>query len=222
MKEDLLALYLRKFKTYLIPIVILLISFIAFLQIFLPNIQQIPELNSKIDAKRQQTMELQETYNALVVFDDQDLEQKIQTAELALPSNKVVVDLYLNIITAASKTNVNILKFILRPGTIYEKETKKSQTGASKNFPFFEGTVEYTVVSTEDFKQFARLLQESVPLMEIKEMSLQSTNGKNQLVFFYQPYMISELSKPAKIVPLTEKQQQLLDDILRREGVLDL
>lgn len=221
MKEELISLYIRKFKTYLIPIVILFISLVAFMQIFLPNIQKIPEMNSQIDQKKQENIDLEETYNALIGYDDADLEVKIADAELALPETKTVLDLYLNIISAAAKAQINITKFVLKPGVVYTKQ-KETQTAVGQTFPSFEGQVDYDSPSIESFKQFALLLQQAVPLMEIKDMDTQSGTGRNVLVFFYKPYSIAELAKPVKIRPLTEKQQQILKDIENRKDALNL
>lgn len=212
--EDLTQVYVQKLKVYILPLIIVVISIFALWQIFLPQVFAIPDTNKKIEDKRTEVEELDNSYQTITKkFNNQTLNDNLTLTEQALPPFKDISTIYTNIILAATNSDVQIKSFKLQVGNIYNKKKRLAEEQLNMGYPVMNGEFQIGASSLDKFISFNSLIHRILPISEIKKFSIQKENGTYTIVFYYKTYDPIFLAKQTKISPLSPTEQEILKKV---------
>lgn len=131
------------------------------------------EMSSKISAKKKESSELAQRVTLLSSLDQNVLDERVRILDTALPPKKDVV-LYLSSIDGLSRElNLSFGGISLAPGEVTEASGSAAKAPAtSKNgLNTLETDLEITG-SKDNIYTFLRLIEESTPLMQIKDVKV--------------------------------------------------
>lgn len=181
--KDLLLLYYQKYRTYFVPLTILVVTIFVFFNIFMPQVSSIQEKLSQLGNKADDIERLKKNLNTIQSFPTENLDSNLSTVFTALPSSKDILSIYLGVINAADKADVTISGFSLKVGTLYSKkktEVEKTTPALSASLNVNGGGASLT--------EFGKELQNTLPIAELKHMTLSQNTGTYEISFFYKSY----------------------------------
>lgn len=150
----------------------------------IPFFRNASELNSKIGSRRKEAQELTDKVTILSGIDQATLDERVTILDRALPYKKDVV-LYLSTIDGLSRElNLSFGGISLSPGEVTEASGSaevQKQTIAQLGLQSLETEIE--VQGTQDsIYSFLRLLEQSAPLMQIKDVKVNTLEGEDIFV----------------------------------------
>lgn len=195
--EALIFLYYRKYKSFIIPIAISLFTLLIFIQVFLNQLFSILDTRQKIETEKSALAELQTTLNFINSADDSVLENDLSVVNKSLPDAKDILSIYLGLMSASAKANITIDSFSFKIGNLYDKNTKAKSTSG---VPELSASIKSSSANPENLARFPDALYKSLPLSDVKQMSLSKNTSLYDLVFYYKPYDLNILAKQEKLI----------------------
>jgi len=203
--------YLNKYKRFLIPIIFILLSVFMIFLIIIPQFSQISDLNNQVSAENDKVNTLQTSLNALSSMDDHDLETKKSIATDALPTTKDVSRIFSALAAAADASQTNLGDFSLDAGPVFGSallnESKVQGT------PSLEVTVRVEGSDASNLADFAKELQKTLPLSEVKKINSTDSSANYTVGFFYKPVDLSVISKQEKVTLPSQSTDALLNQM---------
>lgn len=218
--ESILSLYYKKYKQYLIPLVIILFGvFLAWI-VGYPQIAEIANLQSKIEGKKKENIELNKSLEVLNSLSETVLEENFSTLNTSYPSKKDFLAIYLGLLKASSNTQISIKAFSAKIGRLYKY--KSATTGAeiaptpsslSGQDTQLNIEVEVDTLSARELEKFAKEITNILPLADVKIAEYSGKSGKLSLVFFFKEYDPQSYRSQVKIEDLTPAEKKILEDL---------
>lgn len=195
-------LYFR-YKSYILPVIIFVVSWIAFFQFVLPQVQMFLAQKDQIAANEQTLAVLSQNYNTVVSFNDTSLQQLLDTANQALPPTKDFAGILTAISNAAGIAGVTVNDYSFNVGAL---------SGTTLVTPGIEQTI--TIDLTIDgnlaqAKEFIQALSGQLPLSQVTSLTQESTDATAISANFYYnplPKFIVNGTTPLPIISTTQKQ----------------
>ncbi|MBI4092145.1 MAG: hypothetical protein HY427_03015 [Candidatus Levybacteria bacterium] len=211
MKRELFQIY-TKYKKQILPLTLILLSlFIAF-RVILPQFSSISQTNAAIESKRQELETLSNSIKVLETASDDAVSEDLTISTDALPTSKDVTKIFGALSSAASTSNTELNEFSLKIGGVFGKEVSPADTSAI-GVPQVSVVAKVSSSDTSNLIQFAKRLDTTLPLSEIKQIDAVGNLGTFEINFYYKPIDLNLVSKKDKVVPLTQADRNLLNQL---------
>lgn len=203
--ETLRIIYSR-YKKHIIyggTIAICLFFFIFFT---IPKTLELSELNKERTVEIKKLQVLNGNLFLLRTLNDNDLDQKLQTASRALPSSKDFEGILNAISLASNKSGASLNDYSFVVG-----ELSKS-SDANSGFPSVKLTLSLRASSSQIIA-FLKNLSETVPLSEVTNISQKKDSVAITALFYYKSVDTNSLSSEARLSGISPKHLTLIDTI---------
>src|SRR3990167_1321002 len=211
MKQKLSQIY-TKYKNQILQAFFVFLSLFIVFRVILPQISVISEAGHTIEAKREELETLTNSIRVIENTNDDAISQDLAISTDALPTSKDIVKIFSALTSAARASNTELREFSLVVGRVFGKTDLDSQSSAI-------GVPELSVVAREvspdasDLIQFAQKLNQTLPLAEIKKIDAGNNLGTFNINFYYKPLDLSLISKNDKVLPLSQADRNLLNQL---------
>lgn len=195
----------NKNKSYIFPVVVILISLILFVQFVIPQFgalqaakKEANELSLKIEA-------LKANLEILSNIDENILDSQFRIVTLALPMSKDFIGILNSIYSVAQKTGVSLGNFSLKIGDL-------AQSGSGDNFP----AVKLLVPVNSDIvaiNSFIEQISKTMPLVEVYSATIKGASSRIGLSFYYKSLDASSFSQADRVSPVSQKGLTLIDQL---------
>lgn len=199
----------KRYKNYLIPILILIVSFILLIQITIPQISDLSQKQQEQAAERAKFDTLSKNYNILSSLADSSLNSNLQSATDALPSEKNFASIVNALSLAANKSGIFLGDYELAVGDL-----SKVPPGSNASKLELVLSVNGGAVPTANF---INELYKSLPISEVTSIVVGGNHSTVSVGFYYKPF--SNISDPS--IPLTELSKEQIDLIRELRGFND-
>ena len=173
-----LKFILKQYKVFLIPVLVIFISLAIFLEVVLPQIQNV--INAREEAKiaYQNVLTLKSNLNTLSHIDDGVLDSELQILTSALPLSKDFGGVFDSLSKASQKAGVSLGNYEFKVGDLSKNES------SGKITPSLELSLVVTG-SIKNIGNFIDILEKSVPLAEVTSVQIGSLTSNLKTVFYY-------------------------------------
>jgi len=199
-----LILY-AKYKSYLVPIGVILACVVIFFILILPQFQDYLDNKDTILADKQTIQTLNQNIQTLELLKQDEITSKLTIADGALPSEKDFTGILNAISLAASLANVSLGDYSFQIGSLF------GSTNASGNGQL---TLTVSLSISGDLpraQKFIQLLEGEFPLSEVTSLSFRGNGGSDlNATFFYSPLANVQFNPNTPIQALSPEQQKLM------------
>lgn len=190
---------------------ILLSLFIAF-RVILPQFSLISQTNTAIESKKQELETLNDSIRVLEITSDDAVSEDLTISTDALPTSKDVTKIFGALTSAARASNTALNEFSLKIGGVFGKEVSSADMSAI-GVPKVLVIAKVSSSDASSLIQFAKRLDQTLPLSEIKQIDAVGNLGTFEISFYYKPIDLNLVSKKDKVTPLTQADRNLLNQL---------
>lgn len=201
--KDALKLLYSRYKNYLVPISAILACVVLFIYVIMPQVQKIQNLQNQEKQEARKLEILRNNLNLLYSLDAATLDNQLKLTSKAVPVNKDFIGILNGVAVAASKSNAVLGDYGFQVGDIGKAPTRVKGIPTMQLELNIGGDI--TVLLN-----FLKELSKTVPLSEVKLISLTSNKATLTTLFFYEPL------PPVKIkddLPLSALSSSVLETI---------
>jgi Tfp pilus assembly protein PilO len=195
----------NKNKSYIFPIITILVCIIVFFQFVIPQFnallavrEEVKELSSKLKISK-------ENLNLLINIDESTLDSQLETLSQALPLSKDVVQILNSVYSSAQKTGVNLGSFSFSMGDLSKSEN-------SDNFPVVRLSVPINA-GVAAVSNFIEVMSRAVPLSDVDSVKINNMSASVSLAFYYKPLGSSVYNPENKIIPISQRGLTLISQL---------
>ncbi len=211
--------FLRLNQGIIIPAVMLLFSVFVSILVLYPVSQQTWDLIQDVNTERTEIVGLQTKLNQLQALDEETLRQQLRLLTSAIPTEKSLATLLSTAEVVSANTGATLSDLsLINPGSL-ATDSAKRQTSEEKTFG--AALLPFSVVLTGSEQQIRNYLSTSINvrrLLRIKQFTVVFSGDGNarsnvslDALYAGLPTNLGDVKQP--IVPLTEKDEQLLDKL---------
>ena len=204
-----LPYYIIKYKKFLVPLMFVLLAIFMIFVIIIPQFSTLSSLNQQISAQEEQLATLKNSISVVSSQSDETLDDQVNTATLALPTGKDVSKIFSALSAAAASSGTIIEEFSLSVGGIYGRAARFTSTVVGT--PSLSVAARVQGPSPKDLTNFAKELQKTLPLAEVKKMDISDGLASFQVNFFYKPVDLSVIAKQENVVAPGQSSINLLN-----------
>lgn len=210
-KTDQLSVFYVKYKTYILPSVLFLLTIFIIFEVIFPQISTVFSLRTDIANKTKEASTLQISLDNLASQDTNQLAADFKTANNALPTAKDVGGMFSALNIAAGRSNVTIRGFSLKVGKLFGEQVPL-QTG-EVGIPFLTVSTKVLATNGRDYVSFLSEIQKTLPISEVKNITSDTSGANLDINFYYKPLDIAVFAKQEQVSPLTKSEQNLLNQL---------
>lgn len=202
---------LIKNKSYILPIIVILVSVLLFFQFVIP---QFGLLFQTIREAKDSSLKLQVLKNNLSLLNninEQTLDSQLRVLSSALPLDKNFIEVLNSVYLTSQKTGVNLGSFSFKVGDL-----SKSENGDI--FPVVKLSIPISS-SVTAINSFAETISRTVPLAEVYSIKVSGVTSTVDLSFYYKPLSSSNYGQDVPISPISQKGLTLIGQISGFENV---
>jgi hypothetical protein len=192
-------------KSYIIPVIIILISAILFFQFVIPEFGALHKVQQEAKKLSQELEIMKSNLNVLSNTDEDVLDSQLETLTLALPLNKDAIRILNSIYANAQKTGISLGAFSFAIGDISKPESTIDLPVIKLSVP-----IEADVIGVNSFIE---IINKTVPLSEINSVKIGNKSSQVELSFYYKPLGDSNYNPKAQINPVSQKGLTLIDQL---------
>jgi len=194
-----------RYKSYIIPVVIILVSVILFYQFVIPEFSALREAQREAKELSQELEVMKSNLNVLSNIDEDVLDSQLEILTLALPLNKDAIRILNSIYATAQKAGVSLGAFSFAIGDISKSENTIDLPVIKLSVP-----IEADVVGVNSFIE---IINRTVPLSEISSVQIGNKSSKIELSSYYKSLADSSYNPKARINPVSQKELTLIDQL---------
>jgi hypothetical protein len=205
-----LRFVLAKNKSFILPIVIMLVSVMLFFQFVIPQFNSLLQTHKDAKESLLKLEVLEENMNVLANIDEATLDSQLGVLNLALPLDKDFIGILSSIYSAAQKTGVSVGSFSFKVGSL-------SQSEKSSNFP----TVELSIPVNAGIgavSSFVEAIGKTFPLSQVSLIRAGNTSSTVNVSFYYMPIGSPDYGQDVRISPISQKGLDLINKLKGFEG----
>lgn len=193
------------------PLALLLAGLIMLWIIILPQIGEVNELRDDLDLQRSKNDELEGSQRVLDSLNETALDADYQLVMRALPQNKSISLIYESLVNTSFDSNVTIGSLNLEVGNVYSSDESEAPRERNvEGVPFLNMLVRVNGGSAKDAANFADVLYETIPVVEIEEILATDTDGRYDVDFYFKPIDPETFKAQTRIDPLGSDLEKLL------------
>lgn len=192
-----------KYKAYLLPFFVVVISIILFIQFIIPQMNEYNERKQQEKALVQKIALLKDNLTYLSSLDGSTLDSNLRLVEEAYPRKKDYVGIIKAISRGSAMTGVTVGDYGFSVGDL---STNSAQV-IDRPTISINLTALATLSKTKEFlKNFSTLF----PLSEFINVNSSGTNAAFALIFFYKPFFVAEQNVSEPVSELTKDEEELI------------
>ena len=192
-------------KSYIIPVIIILISVILFFQFVIPEFGALHKVQQEAKQLSQELEIMKSNLNVLSNTDEDVLDSQLETLTLALPLNKDAIRILNSIYANAQKAGISLGAFSFAIGDISKSESTIDLPVIKLSVP-----IEADVIGVNSFIE---IINRTVPLAEINSVKIGNKSSQIELSFYYKPLGDSKYSSNSQINPVSQKGLTLISQL---------
>ncbi len=202
-----IKLLYRKYKEYLIYILILVITVSLFLFAVLPRITDLSNLNDEKKIELNKFSNLKNNLDLLSNLNDSLLNSQLLVVSSALPSEKDFEGVLNAISLASGKSGASLGDYAFQVGDLSQPSIQTT-TG----FPFL--TLSVNVRGTpSQIVSFVGSLSKSTPISEVSSITQDGNNASISIVFYYKALPSIQVDDGRAIAPLSQKGRDIINTL---------
>lgn len=201
----------NKNKSYVVPVVIILVSIILFFQFVIPQFNALLEARKEALAASLKLETLKANLDVLNNINEQVLDSQLGILKLALPLDKDFIGILNSVYLTAQKTGVSLGNFSFKVGDLTQSEN-------GNNFPVVNLSLPMNA-SVTAVNNFVETISKTVPLSEISLVKVGNASSMVNLSFYYKPLNASNYSQDTRISSISQKGLTLVDQLSQFENV---
>lgn len=205
--QSTLRILYTKYKSYLLPVGIIVVCLIIFIQFTLQQIQGLFTLQDEERLLRSRIEMLKQNKILLASLPDETLNQQVQTVSTALPSEKDFSGIITALSEAAAEAGVGLGDYSFQVGDLSDRP---SVTLVGQ--PFIEVNLLING-GIEGVKNFTEVLAKKLPLSEIISTQLTNTDATVKVFFYYKPYVSSQVNIDHPLQGFSKKEVDLMQTL---------
>lgn len=195
-----------KYRGYLVPVGVILVSILIIFFILLPQIQQFFNQEQILKRENEKLSILKNNYDFLSNLSDETVDSNLNALSLALPANKNFAGIVNEISTSSIKSGVSVMNFNFQIGNLEADKKEKSK------YPFLQLTVNLSGNSIA-ITNFVSELYKTVPTAEVLSIKVKGKSANVTILFYYKSFPTQTVSYEEPIVKLTTKENALIQQI---------
>jgi hypothetical protein len=195
----------NKNRSYIIPIVIILISIILFFQVVIPQFGMLLATEKQAKEASLKLKTLKANMDVLTNINDDILNSQLQTLSLALPLNKDFIGILNSVYSTAQRTGVSLGAFSFKIGDISGSESKDNIPLVKLSVPI---NSDVTAISS-----FVETISETLPLSEVYEVKVGEISSTVSISFYYKPLGASTYNPDVGISPVSQKGITIINQL---------
>lgn len=204
--NTLVVLY-SHYKEFFLPVGFILVSILLFIFFIIPGVQNYFNTQEQAKSETQKLVTLKNNLNTLSSMDDNQLNQNLTVLSAALPSNKDFAGVINAINSDAALTGVSVGDFEFNVGDLSQTSNQ-----GSGQYPTLQLNVNLNG-NTNAILQYLQLLSKTVPLSEVSSIKIGSNFATLTILFYFKPFLASNISDESPVSPLSAKDQALISQI---------
>jgi len=194
-------------KEYVIPVIVITVCILIFLQFIIPQVQQVFWNFSQVNVIQQKVQSIEKNISIASSLDDSQLNQSLQTTFTALPQEKNFSSIIDAVNKAAAISNVFLGDYTVQVGDLGAAAENKN---SPKNLQFVL-TINGNIY---DIQRFLTALKSNMPLSSATDVKVdQSNNAQITVIFYYKPLSAISFTSSTPLQPITDSQNKLLNQI---------
>lgn len=210
MNKD-LTLYYAKYKTYLLPVVFIILGFFIVSRVIVPQLSTVGEKRQEISQKTDEIAVLEGSLNTMSKQDQDVLGEYLSVVGHALPTSKNIAIIFEALSSAAAAADADLNEFTLKVGGLYGRAEATSLAG--RGTPSIEVGLRVDGADTESVVQFTREIQSRLPLSEVVSINTSGGFATVQMNFFYKPLNLLLIRGQDNVRPLSQADLDLLNEL---------
>lgn len=204
-------LYL-KYKELVIPGAIIFISIFLFLQIVLPQFQELSLIRNKEEEAKERIKNLNNNLLFLSKLNNSSLDFQLKLTTSVLPPEKDFVGIINAVSNTAVDTGVALDDFGFIVGELSTKSAAIKTSGIIKDKPSIDvGLAVRTNV--DGLKRFIDRLSEEFPLSQVMGVSVDKKGYGISTVFFYRALVPDRFNESTQLKPFSKADEAMLNKL---------
>lgn len=195
-----------KYKTYILSGIAIFVSFLLFLNVIIPQIQNFFDTQSQIKIENEKLVVLRNNLNSLSNLDEPTLDYQLQVTSDALPDSKDFAGILNGVSIAAGKAGVFLGDFDFQVGDI------SSKISSGNKFPSLQLVLSLNAGAL-DTSRFITELYKTVPLVEVKNIQISGSHSSVTAVFYYKSFPSLKAVDTDPVFLLSAKDLSLVKDL---------
>lgn len=178
-RSTLIYLY-RKHKDYIIPIALVIVSFILFLKVTIPTLNNLSNREQEVKFEKEKLATLKNNLKILSELNELTLDSQLSLVSDALPTEKNFAGVLNAVSVSANKSGIFLGDYEFQVGDLSKTITPL------KGLPFLQ----LSLVTTGDANATARFVKElyrSFPISEITNIEVNGARATLSTTFYYRP-----------------------------------
>lgn len=204
--NTLIVLY-KHYKEFFLPVGVIVVSILLFFFAVIPAVQNYFNQQALAKDEAQKLLILKNNLNTLSGLDDTQLNQNITVLSSALPSTKDFAGVINAINADAALTGVSVGDFEFQVGNL----TSTNDQGIGP-YPTLQLAVSING-SVNSILQYMNEFAKTVPIAEVTSIKTNSNFANITILFYFKPFLSSNLSDETPVNPLSQKDQDLISKI---------
>lgn len=201
----------NKNKSYIFPVIIILVSIMLFFQFVIPQFNALLEAQKEAIAASVKLETLKANLDVLNNINEATLDSQLEVLKSALPLDKDFIGILNSIYLTSQKTGVDLGSFSFKIGDLTQSEI-------GNNFPVVNLSLPVSS-SVAAINNFVETISKTVPLSETSLIKVGNASSTINLSFYYRPLSASSYSQDVRISPISQKGLTLINQLSQFENV---
>lgn len=199
-----------KNRSYILPVVIILVSVMLFFSLIIPQFGALLTTTKEAKDSSLRLQVLKENLNILTNINEEVLDSQLATLNLALPFDKDFIGMLNSIYSTAQKTGVSLGSFSFKIGDLAKSENGDNFSVVKLSIPVSS--------SVTALNSFVQAVSKTVPLSEVNLIKVGNVSSTVNLSFYYKPLDSSNYSQNVPISPISQKGLTLIGQLREFEN----
>lgn len=203
----------RKYKSYVIPVIAILVCWYVFFQFVVPQIQSFLAVKSTVDTNEQILAVMTQNYNTIASLDSTKLDQQLTIANDALPAEKDFAGILNAISNAAGISGAIVNDYSFELGDLTNTPTGLASNQTVQLALTLKGTIEQA-------KKFLKALDKQLPISQVTSINIVSSSAISVGANFFFSTASTPLFNATQPLPvITSGEKKLLQTLSQNAGV---
>lgn len=194
-----------RYKGFIIPFFAIVISFLLFGRVIVPQIQDLLAAQEEQKLARESLTVIQDKLNLLKSISDSTLDSQLAILSSALPIDKDFFGVLHAISDASSKVGVTVGDFTFRVGSLSTIEDESEFLTFDLDLTINGGA--YVV------DDFIDKLKASLPLSEITQVLISKDSSSVKIHFYYKPLVALKPNDNLRLIPVSQEGLSLINEL---------
>jgi hypothetical protein len=197
----------NKYKGFLLPLAVVLVSIVVIFLILIPQMQQYFSSREMLGQETQKLEILKNNYNFLANVNEEVLDTNLKSLTKILPNEKDFFGIINSVSIVSSKAGISLSNFKFTLGNLSKISGQNDSISP---------TIQMELTTQGDARllnSFINELYKTAPLVEIYSIKHKNDKAVLLLQFFYKPFQPENISEETPVVELSAKDQKLIKEI---------